>query len=152
MIELEIRKATQKDVDEISRLFDDYRVFYGKESDLEGAQQFLCERLNNGESVIFMAIYNDSVCGFMQLYPLFSSTRMKKLWLLNDLFVASPHRNKGIAKLLLEKAKSYAKETNSVGFILETARNNVEANHLYRSMGLEIDNLHNYYSYEINTY
>ena len=52
-----------------------------------GAENFLKERLENQDSEIFVAEENGILTGFTQLYPLFSSTRMKRYWLLNDLFV-----------------------------------------------------------------
>jgi hypothetical protein len=58
-------------------LFDAYRQFYGKPSDLALASRFIEQRLASGDSVIFLA-YTEKVqvrnaVGFMQLYPSFSS-------------------------------------------------------------------------------
>ena len=66
---------------------------------LKGAENFLKERLENQDSEIFVAEENGILTGFTQLYPLFfSSTRMKRYWLLNDLFVNENHRGKGHSK------------------------------------------------------
>ena len=91
---MKYRKAGINDLDDISKLFDSYRVFYRKESNLEQAKNFLQERISENDSKIFIAENTASeIVGFTQLYPLFSSTRMQKLWLLNDLFVDAKHRN-----------------------------------------------------------
>ena len=75
-----IIQATSENLVPLALLFDAYRVFYRKESDVDAAFQFLKERIANEESIIFIAIDEDkSIKGFVQLYPLFSSTRMKKL-------------------------------------------------------------------------
>lgn len=145
MSKINIKEATIKEIDVMAKLFDDYRIFYKKESDIVGAKQFIAERITNKESVIFIAEYEGIASGYIQLYPIFSSTRMKKYWLLNDLFVSSDYRNKGIAKLLLEKGKAFAIETDSAGYYLETATDNHAANALYKSVGLELDETHNYY-------
>jgi ribosomal protein S18 acetylase RimI-like enzyme len=130
-------------------LFDAYRVFYEKESDIAGAVQFLKERLSNKESIIYIALDNDNnFAGFVQLYPLFSSTRMKRLWLLNDLYVNAGYRSKGYGKALLEKAKGFAKNTNACGLMLETAKTNIIANNLYIKDEWVLDEEHNYYSWE----
>ena len=144
-----IRKASLNDIGQLSRLFDAYRVFYKKDADVAGAKKFLSERIRNNESEIFVAEIDNSLVGFVQLYPLFSSTRMKRLWLLNDLFVDAKHRGKNISVLLMEKAKEFAIQTNSCGLILETAKPNDIGNSLYPRTGFALDNDHNYYSWDV---
>ena len=142
---INIRRASANDLPIVAPLFDAYRVFYKKESDLAAANSFLKERLENSESVIFLALENETAAGFIQLYPLFSSTRMAKLWLLNDLFVDSNFRRKGIAKSLLEQAKKHCLETKACGFFLETGVDNLEGNHLYPDAGMTLNDDHNFY-------
>jgi ribosomal protein S18 acetylase RimI-like enzyme len=144
-----IREATINDTTELAVLFDEYRVFYEKESDLSGATHFLKERIKNKESVIYIALDNDNkIAGYIQLYPLFSSTRMKRLWLLNDLYVNPAYRSKGYGESLLEKAKEFSKNTNACGLMLETAKTNISANNLYLKNDWILDEEHNYYSWE----
>ena len=50
---METRRATIKDLSELAQLFDKYRVFYHKESDVNGATDFLKQRIENDESVIY---------------------------------------------------------------------------------------------------
>ncbi len=140
------RRATINDLEPLSDLFNQYRVFYEKSSDIEGAKFFLKERIVNNESVIFIAeVSEDKLSGFVQLYPIFSSTRMKRLWLLNDLFVKPQYRGMGISTQLMNEAQEHARITNSVGLILETAKDNVIGNHLYPNVGFILDSEHNYY-------
>ncbi|MFN8295385.1 MAG: GNAT family N-acetyltransferase [Chitinophagales bacterium] len=145
-----VRKANTQDIEQLSLLFDAYRIFYNKTSDIENAKQFLSERIVNNESEIFVA-ENESkeLTGFVQLYPLFSSTRMKRLWLLNDLFVKPEERSKGISVALIEKAKELCRNSNSCGMMLETAKSNIIGNNLYPKTGFELDEDHNYYSWNI---
>lgn len=146
-----IRKATIEDLKLIVELFDKYRVFYEKESDKEKAEEFLSDRLKHNESEIFVAeTDNNNLVGFVQLYPLFSSTRMKRLWLLNDLFVEKDHRGKGISKQLIEAAKNLCKQTNACGLMLETAKSNIVGNELYPKVGFSLDSENNYYSWDNN--
>ena len=144
-----IRSANEKDVDELAGLFNDYRIFYQKEPDIEGGKKFISERIVNNESQIFVAEDEGVLVGFVQLYPLFSSTRMKRLWLLNDLFVAPAFRSKGISVALLDQCKELCRQTRSCGMILETAKDNIVANKLYNRTGFMPDTHHNYYEWEI---
>ncbi len=145
------RKIKREDINELSILFDNYRVFYGKESDIKGSEIFLLERIRNNESEIFIA-ENDKkeLVGFVQLYPIFSSTRMKRLWLLNDLFVDENYRGQGVSVLLIDEAKKLCKESYACGLILETAKSNVVGNKLYPKTGFSLDLEHNYYSWDNN--
>jgi GNAT superfamily N-acetyltransferase len=145
-----IRQATLRDVPQLSVLFDAYRVFYDKISELQQAEIFLSERIKHNESEIFVAENGEKILtGFVQLYPIFSSTRMKKLWLLNDLFVDEKHRSKGISIALIDAAKELCKTSGGCGMILETAKTNTIGNQLYPKTGFELDEEHHYYSWNI---
>lgn len=140
-----IKKATVEDVPGLAILFDQYRVFYHKESDIAGAVSFLTDRLTRNESVVFLCEKEGKLVGFVQLYPLFSSTRMQRLWLLNDLFVAPESRGQGISKTLIEACRTFAIETGACGLSLETEKTNSVANHLYMATNWELDEEHNFY-------
>ena len=147
---MNIVSATINDLNIVAPLFDRYRVFYEKASDLDGAVAFLSDRLRNNESVIYLAKDDDGKgLGFIQLYPLFSSTRMSRLWLLNDLFVDPSARRKGIAKLLLERAKEHCRTTKARGFFLETGADNKEGNALYPAAGMTLNDDHNFYYWNV---
>jgi GNAT superfamily N-acetyltransferase len=144
---MKIIPATLDWLPQMAVLFDMYRVFYKKTSDIAAATTFLQDRLTQKESQIFLLVADDNtqIVGFTQLYPLWSSTRMGKLWLLNDLFIHPAHRGNGYAPLLMERAKQWARETNAVGVMLETAKDNDIGNNLYPKMGFELDDHFNWY-------
>ena len=77
--------------------------------------------------------------GFTQLYPSFSSISMKRSWILNDLYVVEDYRRRGVAQLLLESAKGYAKQVKSKGLGLSTANNNLNAQRIYERNGYKQD-------------
>jgi GNAT superfamily N-acetyltransferase len=146
---IKIEQATINHLDKLSIIFDQYRVFYKKASDVVAAKKFLRERMEKNESVIFVSFDDKNVMtGFTQLYPLFSSTRMKRLWLLNDLFVHTDYRGKGFSVALIDKAKELCKETGACGLLLETAKTNTIGNNLYPRTGFVLDQEHNYYSWD----
>lgn len=144
-----IRESRIEDLEHLKVLFDNYRIFYRKESDLKGAEEFISERISNGDSVIYVCETSEKqLCGFVQLYPLFSSTRMKKLWLLNDLYVSKEARGLGVSKMLIEKSKELVRESGASGMFLETERSNDVGNKLYPSVGFRLNQASNFYEWE----
>jgi len=137
---MKVFQATSNNIDQVVDLFDAYRVWYRKPSDKVSAKAFLLERIYTKESVIYVCENeNKELIGFTQLYPIFSSTRMKRMWLLNDLFVHPDSRGLGISKLLIQKAKSLAKANNACGILLETEKSNDIGNKLYPSENFELE-------------
>ena len=135
MAEIRTVRAEVDDLEALVPLFDGYRRFYRQPSDLQGARAFLAERIKRNESVIFLAMQDGAAVGFTQLYPLFSSVSMQRLWLLNDLFVAPEARRSGAGRALLERAERWAKETGSKGLTLSTEVTNAAAQHVYETAG-----------------
>lgn len=130
-----IRTGSLSDLDELSVLFDLYRQFYEKAPDLNAARSFLQERLMKNESVIFVAEKDGKLVGFTQLYPLFSSTMMKKQWVLNDLYVRMEARKSGAGEMLMRKAMEFGTREGSRGLTLQTAVTNTPAQKLYEKLG-----------------
>jgi len=143
-----IRRATIEDINSLAALFDNYRVFYRKQTDLDAAEAFLKERLLNSDSIIFVAQQENTLAGFTQLYPLFSSTRMKRIWLLNDLYVLPEFRGNGISHQLINAAKDLAIQSGAAGLLLETEKTNNIGNRLYPSAGFTLYNETNFYWWE----
>ncbi len=142
---MKIVKATSDHLDQLVSLFEAYRVWYRMEPDRTTANSFLLERIKRGESEIFLALDSEGkAVGFTQLYPLFSSTRMKRLWLLNDLYVIPEYRGQGVSKLLIDSAKALARTTDAAGIFLETEKSNYIGNQLYPKTGFTLDD-HNFY-------
>ena len=134
-----VRRAGLGDVGDLAPLFDLYRQFYGQRSDLAAARAFLSERVRRDESVIFIASADDLALGFTQLYPSFSSVSVRRLWILNDLFVSPAARRGGVGRRLLERAREWAVETGAKGLTLTTALTNSAARSLYESCGWRLD-------------
>ena len=131
---IRITLATESLIDSVAFLFDLYRQFYGKESDLNGAKVFLRERLNSKQSVVLIAISDEKIVGFTQMYPCFSSLSLKPQFILNDLFVIEEFRKKGVARKLMRKAVEFAQsKPNCKGLTLKTAEDNFSAQKLYES-------------------
>ena len=143
-----VRQAVLADIDAVAQLFDAYRQFYGKTSDIEAAKVFLLERFNHGESILFLAFENDKPIGFTQLYPSFSSVSMARVYVLNDLYVDSQVRGKGVGKKLLNAATEYAKSFAAVRVTLSTDIANKTAQFMYESAGWKRDS--EYFVYHLS--
>ncbi|TYS67658.1 GNAT family N-acetyltransferase [Sutcliffiella horikoshii] len=146
---MEIYQATMEDLDGVAGLFNMYRTFYQQISDLNGAKAFIKSRLENGDSVIFVAKNNHDYVGFTQLYPTFSSISMKRAWILNDMFVDANARNHGVGGELLQKVKEFASQTGAKSITLETTPDNETAQRLYEKSGYKKDDQFYHYHLEL---
>jgi len=139
MSNITVRQASLADLDDLAALFDEYRQFYGRESDLKAARTFLQARFNHGESTLFIAHDLASPVGFAQLYPSFSSVSMARTFIVNDLYVRPKLRRKGVASSLLSAAESYGNALGAVRLTLSTAVTNEQAQALYLAAGWKRD-------------
>jgi ribosomal protein S18 acetylase RimI-like enzyme len=130
-----VRKAVLQDLEDLTILFDAYRIFYKQEGDVSAARKFLKERLLRNESVIYIAYNEENAIGFTQLYPIFSSVSLKNAWLLNDLYVLPSARRSGVAEALLNAAREHGIDTGAKWLLLETALDNFPAQSLYEKNG-----------------
>lgn len=135
---IRVDRATPRDLDELVPLFEGYRAFYREPPDPVATREFLRERLARGDSVVFVARADGHVLGFAQLYPTFSSTRLGRMWILNDLFVTPMARRRGLASRLLRRSQTLVRETGALGAWLETAVDN-PAQRLYAAHGWKLD-------------
>ena len=71
---------------------------------------------------------------------------MKRLWILNDLFVTPEARRQGVGLALLASAKTLAVDTGAKGLVLATATDN-PAQKLYEQFGYERDD--HFYHYNL---
>ncbi|MGJ8666409.1 MAG: GNAT family N-acetyltransferase [Patiriisocius sp.] len=146
---MKIIKATVENLDQLAPLFNEYRVFYKQASSVFATKQFLTQRFQENDSVIFLAIFdNGEGMGFTQLYPSFSSVAMQRTYILNDLFVATHFRKKGVAENLMNRAKEFAIEKNARGLTLETDTDN-PAQKLYERLGWVKDTAVFHYTWEV---
>ena len=132
---MQVRQGTIADLEDLVPLFDGYRTFYGQHPDEALARSFLLDRLRHLQSIIFIAFSDDQAIGFAQLFPSFSSGRVARTFILNDLFVAPQARGKGAGKALLAAAAEYGKAVGAVRLTLSTAHDNGAAQSLYEGMG-----------------
>ncbi len=139
---MRIIQATLEHLDLLTPLFVKYREFYGSLPYPDSSRAFLEKRLRRKESVIYLALPDDDdgrLLGFCQLYPSFSSLSLKRVWILNDIYVAEDARRQLVADHLMRTAKKMAKETQAVRMRVSTSSDNLVAQKTYESMGFRED-------------
>lgn len=144
------RKANIQDLNQLTKLFDQYVVFYKSPSNYEKHHDFLKERLENNEATVFVACEDenpDKIIGFALNYITFSSLALNKIVILNDLFVDSSARKKGVGEKLILETVALAKEIGSHTIRLRTAKSNTAAQKLYHKMGFVREDY--LYSYDL---
>jgi len=147
-MKLDIIKAENKHIKEISILFDNYRQFYKYKKNLDQSQNYINDRIKNNESIIFICLCNKKIVGFVQLYETFDSLNLNKKLVLYDLYVLKNYRKIGIGKKLMNKSKNFAISNNFTRIELSTAIDNYEAQKLYESLDYIRDK--EYYNYELD--
>ncbi|MCU4412908.1 GNAT family N-acetyltransferase [Acinetobacter sp. WU_MDCI_Axc73] len=130
-----VRRATLEDLNQLAVLFDEYRQFYGASSNLKQSYNFLKQRFENKESVIFIHIKDDVFTGFVLLYLGFSSVACSNYYILDDVYVTPVYRRQGSAKQLIDTAILFARHESALRISLETQKTNIESQRLYESMG-----------------
>jgi ribosomal protein S18 acetylase RimI-like enzyme len=137
--QITIVQAGRDEIEEVVVLFDRYRQFYEQVTDPSRALSFIRERIERSESVIFLARHDTTegqqAAGFVQLYPIFSSVSMIRVWLLNDLYVHPECRRLGVGRALMLRAIEHARETGYGRVELATAEDNRSAQMLYEDLG-----------------
>jgi GNAT superfamily N-acetyltransferase len=142
----EVRRASLADLDAAARLFEGYQAFYQRAHPEGAVRAFLAQRLERGDSVVFLAWVDARAVGFAQLYPAFASLSLAPSWILNDLYVDPSARKGGIARALMEAVRQLAKATGAAEVFLQTAGDNAPARALYESLGYVRDDHYLVYS------
>lgn len=148
---MRIVQATLEHLDLLTPMFIKYREFYGELPLPDSSRKFLENRLKRKESVIYMALADDEdrLLGYCQLYPSFSSLSLKRVWILNDIYVAEDARRQLVADRLLQTAKKMAKDTNAIRLRVATSQNNLAAQKTYESIGFREDTVFKNYTLEL---
>lgn len=148
---MRIVQATLEHLDLLTPLFIKYREFYGELPFPDSSRKFLETRLKRKESVIYLALADDEdkLLGYCQLFPSYSSLSLKRVWILNDIFVAEDARRMLVADRLVQTAKQMAKDTNAVRMRVATSVSNEVAQKTYESIGFREDTRFKNYTLEL---
>jgi len=124
------------DLADLTGLFAGYLRFYQVPRDEADIAAFLEQRLQRGDSQLFIARDEQGAAqGFVQLYPFQSSLALEPAWLLSDLYVDENARRSGIGEALMNAARAFAEAAGACGLQLETAKTNLAGQSLYERLG-----------------
>jgi ribosomal protein S18 acetylase RimI-like enzyme len=133
-----VRKAEEKDIESLCVLMKKYIVdFYKRdlpdEKDLKAHIQFLLNSPASGLQLV--AEVDQQIAGFATLYFTFSTLRLKRTAILNDLFVSSEFRGLKLGEQLFMECVQIVRENELAGMTWETAKDNKVAQRLYNKLG-----------------
>jgi ribosomal protein S18 acetylase RimI-like enzyme len=155
-VSVDVRPATDDDVDAVVGLFRQYLRFYDQEVPDAEARAYLTARRDAGDSVLLVAVLrleddggdaDGELVGFAQSYPTWSSVSLSRSWVLNDLFVTPAARGTGAGRALVQDTCRRAKDAGAIRVSLATAWDNVAAQGLYESEGFVRDQHFHHYAH-----
>ena len=142
-------RGSLSDLELIAPMFDAYRMFYKRDSDLDGSRAYLQARLERSEATVFLALEDSGAAlGFALCYCTFSSVAMKPLVILNDLFTLPLARGQGVGSVLIDACANFARLEGSLVLRLRTATENETAQRVYDKAGFKRDDV--YYTYDLS--
>lgn len=136
---MRIFQATLEHLEALTPLFVAYREFHGAMPATALSKEFLQQRIEKQESVIFVAVQDEQLLGFCQVYPSFSSLSLRPVWILNDIFVKEEHRGKQIAEKLIRYTLEQAAASDVVRIRVSISQYNEVAQRLFESTGFAED-------------
>lgn len=136
-----IRPATNSDLFQLANMMTQYIVDFYKQPEpengaLEGLINHLLENPQSG--LQYVAEENGDLIGFSTLYFTFSTLKVKRQAILNDLFVTPNARGKKVGERLFQTNLEYIRQNHFSSMSWETAKDNLVAQSLYNKMGGEL--------------
>ena len=136
---LSIGPVSAEDFDELVPMIGDYQRFYEvPDPDDERNRAFFRRFIAPSEDGLLLAARIDGeLAGYACLYWTFSSLSAEEVVLMNDLYVAEPHRGSGVGRALIDAAAAVASDRGAGHLEWATAPDNERAQRLYDSTGAE---------------
>ncbi len=131
---MDIRKARIEDKDEIFVLLNQ---LYENKIKYEIFSKIYETKWNNENSYYIVAIKDNKIVGVLIMEVFIQLHRAKKTSFIDDLIVKEEYRNKGIGKLLLQNAISYAKQQDCEVIELTSFLSNENAHRFYENNGFK---------------
>jgi ribosomal protein S18 acetylase RimI-like enzyme len=133
-----MRKATQYDLELFLELMTEFYAESGYELDRKSttqAFQTILEQPNLGQIWLIQDGIKD--VGHVLVTFKFAMEYAGMIACIDDLFVLSAYRNRGLSTAALEEIRHYCQENQLRGMTVEVANDNVAAQKVYRRIGLE---------------
>lgn len=137
MTDVAVRRAERRDVPPLAELMHEYVVdFYRQPEPDPGAMERLIETMLEGrEGIQLVAEGDGDLVGFATIYFSFTSFTGGRIGIMNDLYVAEPHRGSGAARALFEACRAECRSREFAEMTWETAPDNFRAQRFYEKVG-----------------
>ena len=136
---IRVRRATASDAADISVLYLYFLRSYGYDSDREAVFRFLEYILAQSWALFFVATdESKKIVGFAGCTLTYSAVSQALAITINDMFVDSVARRRGVAVALCGAIEAHARRNGFVKIFLETAPDAKAAIALYKKVGFEI--------------
>ncbi len=129
-----IRKLELKDLEEVFELLDE---LYENKIDYSIFTQKYKAILKDNNFYGIVAIEDNKVVGVLISRVINRLAKKKNILFIDDLIVNGKYRNKGIGKLLIQDATTYAKSKDCGALELTSMIENVNAHRFYENNGFE---------------
>lgn len=146
---MNIKRCDINDLELLIPLFDDYRQHFKQSSEPELIQEFLAQRIESDDVIIYLAHTNNDIHGFVLLYPSYSSIGLSKIWILNDFYLRSGNQKRLMAKQLLDQLVADCKEAGAIRIEVTTRKENHKLHNLYKEYGFEKDYKYDHYFLQV---
>jgi GNAT superfamily N-acetyltransferase len=138
MNDIIIRRVQTEDALQLANLMNTYIVdFYKKQKPSEDSLHDLIRNLLDQPTsgIQFVAERNGKLLAFATIYFSFSTLQLKKVAILNDMFVSEEARGQKLGEKLFETCLIFIRENDFAYMTWETAKDNLIAQSLYNKMG-----------------
>jgi ribosomal protein S18 acetylase RimI-like enzyme len=149
---MQVIHCTEAQLDVLSALFNDYRIFYEQASDLPACRAFIQQNLRQNRSKIFLLLDDQGqAVAFSQLYPAVCSISMRPYHYLSDLYTTPSTRKSGYARHLMNHITEHFTREGAQRLTLDTATTNKIAQGLYESLGYQREEVYITYHQVLET-
>jgi ribosomal protein S18 acetylase RimI-like enzyme len=149
---MQVIHCTEAQLDVLSALFNDYRIFYQQDSDLPACRAFILQNLRQNRSKIFLLLDDQAqAVAFSQLYPAVCSISMRPYYYLSDLYTTQSTRKNGYARYLMNYITEHFTKDGAQRLTLDTATSNKVAQGLYESLGYQREEVYITYHQVLET-
>lgn len=149
---MRVIQCTEAQLDVLSALFNDYRIFYGQSSDEPACRAFIQQNLRQNRSKIFLLLDDQGqAVAFAQPYPAVCSISMRPYCYLSDLYTTQATRKNGYARYLMNHITEHFTQEGAQRLTLDTATTNKIAQGLYESLGYQREEVYITYHQVLKT-
>jgi ribosomal protein S18 acetylase RimI-like enzyme len=137
MADVAVRRSERRDFPRLAELMHEYVVdFYRQPEPDPQAMDGLREAMLEGETGLqLVAEADDDLVGFATIYFSWTTFTGDRIGIMNDLYVAEPHRGSGAARALFDACVAECRSRGFVEMTWETAHDNHRAQRFYEKVG-----------------